>query len=188
MELQTQRTILRELQAADLHDIHDLHSFPEVDRYNTLGIPAAIEHTQSLLSEWLASQVSTPRKSYIFTVRTTDADEFVGLIALNIGKPNYRIAEVWYKMHPSHWRRGYASEALAQLLKFGFETLNMHRIEAGCAVDNKASIRVLEKAGMTREGRKRAILPIRGEWVDNFFYSILEDEFTASAPGQSSQP
>jgi ribosomal-protein-alanine N-acetyltransferase len=55
--------------------------------------------------------------------------------------------------------------------------LKLHRIEAGCAVGNFASIRVLEKVGMTNEGRKREILPIRGKWIDNYFYSILENEF-----------
>ena len=51
------------------------------------------------------------------------------------------------------------------------------RIEAGAAVENTASHKVMEKAGMTREGMKRKNLPIRGEWKDAYFYSILEDEF-----------
>jgi len=50
-------------------------------------------------------------------------------------------------------------------------------VEAGCAVDNLASVKVLEKSGFTREGRSRKLLPIRGEWADNYFYSILEEEF-----------
>jgi len=55
--------------------------------------------------------------------------------------------------------------------------LQLHRIEAGCSVDNIASSKVLEKVGMTREGMKRKKLPIRGEWKDNYFYAILEDDF-----------
>ena len=50
----------------------------------------------------------------------------------------------------------------------------MHRIEVGCAIENVASIRVLEKVGMTREGRKRQVLPIRANWIDNYFFAILE--------------
>jgi RimJ/RimL family protein N-acetyltransferase len=61
-------------------------------------------------------------------------------------------------------------------LKFGFESLHLHRIEAGTATENINSIRVLEKIGMTREGRRRKILPIRGEWYDNYHYAILEDD------------
>ena len=65
----------------------------------------------------------------------------------------------------------------AILILDGFNTLGLHRIEAGAAVENTASHKVMEKAGMTREGMKRKNLPIRGEWKDAYFYSILEDEF-----------
>lgn len=115
--------------------------------------------------------------AYTFCVFLAETNEFIGLIGLKLGKLNYRIAEVWFKTHPAFWRKGYTSEALQEVLRFAFIDLDLHRVEAGCAVGNLASIKVLEKAGMTREGRKRAILPIRGEWIDNFFYSILEREF-----------
>ncbi len=62
------------------------------------------------------------------------------------------------------------------MIQFGFKTLKLHRIEAGCAVENHASIKVLEKAGMIREGRGRQILPLKSGWADNFEYAILENE------------
>ena len=70
-----------------------------------------------------------------------------------------------------------AYEALNKLLDFGFNDMRLHRIEAGCAVENIASSKVLEKVGMTKEGMKRKKLPIRGEWKDNYFYAILEEDF-----------
>ncbi len=77
---------------------------------------------------------------------------------------------------------GYTTEALDRILKFAFEELNLHRIEAGCAIENLASARVLEKAGFKLEGTKRKNLPIRGEWKDSFSFAILEKsaEHTAS--------
>lgn len=66
---------------------------------------------------------------------------------------------------------------MIKVLDFGFGVLKLHRIEAGCAVDNIASIKVLEKAGMTKEGMKRKKLPIRGKWKDNYFFAILEEDF-----------
>lgn len=104
----------------------------------------------------------------------------MGLIALRLGKAHFKIAEIWYKISPEFWRLGIATEALNELLRFGFLSLGLHRIEAGCAVENTASIKVLEKAGLTREGRKRGVLPIRGEWKDNFFFAILETDFKAA--------
>ena len=62
-------------------------------------------------------------------------------------------------------------------MRFGFHTLKLHRIHAGCAVDNIGSIKVLEKAGMQREGRARQTLPLIDGWSDNYNYAILEVEF-----------
>lgn len=177
MELQTERLKLVDITFFDLENIHHLHSLPETDEYNTLGIPDTIQTTENLLTEWLEEQKTIPRKSYIFCIKFPDTNKFVGLIALTLGKINFKIAEVWYKTFPNYWCEGFATEALAQILKFGFTDLKLHRIEAGCAIENIASIKVLEKAGLTREGSKRKILPIKGSWRDNFFYAILDTDF-----------
>lgn len=177
MELNTERLLMHEVSFKNLSDIHHLHSLKETDEFNTLGIPDSIQMTENLLKEWIAHQKATPRVAYIFCIQLKKTNQFVGLIALTFGKLNFRIAEVWYKIQPAYWGQGYTTEALKELLRYSFSILNMHRIEAGCAVKNIASIKVLEKVGMVREGYKRSILPIRGEWVDAYFYSILETDY-----------
>ena len=77
---------------------------------------------------------------------------------------------------PTHWGNGYATEISKRLIKFGFEYLKLHRIEAGVATGHLKSIKILEKVGMKREGIRRKILPIRGEWKDNFHYAVVEDD------------
>jgi [ribosomal protein S5]-alanine N-acetyltransferase len=62
------------------------------------------------------------------------------------------------------------------LIRTGFEDFGLHKVEAGVATENIRSIRVLEKAGMTREGLRRKILPVRGEWKDNYHYAIVEND------------
>jgi [ribosomal protein S5]-alanine N-acetyltransferase len=177
MTIQTPSLFIRELTESDITNIHDLHSLPQTDEFNTLGIPESISITEKIVAEWVAAQQQEPRTSYTFCIEHTNAKEFIGLIGLKMGKPNYLTAEVWYKLHPSHWGNGYATEALNKILHFAFTELKLHRIEAGCAIENIASIKVLEKVGMIREGRKRKKLPIRGEWKDNYFYAILEEDF-----------
>ena len=180
MQLQTNRLSFRQLSPDDLYNIHELHSLPETDRFNTLGVPETIEVTEKVINDWLVEQHTKPRTSYIFCLYLTDTKQFIGLIAINIGKPKYQTAEVWFKIHVTHWNKGYTTEALTKLIEFGFKELGLHRIEAGCAVENIASGKVLEKVGMTKEGMKRKKLPIRGEWKDNYFYAILEEEFFES--------
>lgn len=153
--------------------MHRLHSLQEVDEFNTLGTPADVATTERLLAEWLTQQLTTPRTAYVFGAQRLDSPEFVGLVALTLGKAAFLNGEVWYKLMPAHWGQGLATEALCALVRFGFDRLGLHRLEAGCAVENATSARVLEKAGLMREGRKRQVLPIRGAWVDNYFYTVL---------------
>ncbi|MFS8083647.1 MAG: GNAT family N-acetyltransferase [Ginsengibacter sp.] len=177
MKLQTSRLKFRQVAKEDIKDIHALHSLPGTDRFNTLGIPGTIQETEKIVADWCSKQNIQPATIYVFCLELIHSNQFIGLIALNMGKSNYRSAEVWYKINPKHWSKGYATEALSGVLNFAFNDLKLHRIEAGCAVENIASIKVLEKVDMIREGLKRKILPIRGEWKDNYFYAILEEDF-----------
>jgi RimJ/RimL family protein N-acetyltransferase len=176
MELKTERLKLRKLSLTDLEKVHELHSLPETDKYNTLGIPETIEVTKQIVSEWLTSQNELPRKKFVFCVENNEK-EFIGLIGVNIGRPAYKNAEIWFKLHSKYWNKGFATEAVNRVLHFSFIDLKLHRIEAGCAVENLASRRVLEKVGMIKEGHCRKLLPIRGQWVDNFEFGILDSDF-----------
>lgn len=181
MLLQTDRLYLREISSNETGLIHELHSLPETDEFNTLGIPDSFQTTETIVNEWLTGQTVTPQTSYVFYIELIETKQFIGLIALNIGKSKFKNAEVWYKIHVNHWRKGYTTEALQRLISWGFNELNLHRIEAGCAVENIASSRVMEKVGMTLEGRKRKNLPLKGTWSDSFIYAILDEDSYNSA-------
>lgn len=175
IKIQTARTLLRCITSSDLEAIHSLHALPEVDTYNTLGIPKDIEETQRVIAPWIEAHSQKNITNYTFAIMTESAG-FIGLFGLKIGSPKYRRAEVWYKIHPDYWNQGYATETLKGVLAFGFNSLKLHRIQAGCAVDNLGSIKVLEKAGMVKEGRGRQILPLAIGWSDNYEYAILDTD------------
>lgn len=172
----TSRTLLRFIQDTDLELIHQLHRFPQTDEFNTLGIPENIEETKGIMIPWIRDMQLPEIKNYTFAIESKAQHEFIGLFGFKLGNKKYQRGEVWYKMHPDQWGKGYATEVLKAVIDFGFNTLNLHRIEAGCAVDNIGSIKVLEKAGMLREGRCRQILPLKSGWSDNFQYAILKSD------------
>jgi ribosomal-protein-alanine N-acetyltransferase len=165
---------LRKIEKSDLLNIHTLHLFPETDRFNTSGIPENIEVTKSLMEDWTMS-INRGEK-HVFRLESNSI-AFVGLVGMNLGKPRYHKAEIWYKIHPSFWGKGFATEAVKELLRLGFEDMNLHRIEAGCATENTASVKFLEKCGFLKEGVHRKNLPIRGAWKDNYSFAILVDEW-----------
>ena len=175
--LQTKRLILSPVVPGDLEKIHDLHLLPETDQYNTQGIPETLDQTKAILDAWLERSKAEPLPAFILKIESLEDQKFVGLIGLNPGKPKYQMAEIWYKIHPRFWNRGFATEVVNRILEFGFDELKLHRIEAGCAIENSASMRVLEKCGMVREGQKRKALPLKTGWSDNYEYAILAEEY-----------
>ena len=176
IKLSTARTRLRLIESSDLDSIHELHSLPETDKYNTLGIPYSIEETKSVIEPWILVNESSSGRNYTFAIENKTDNGFIGLFGLKLGAEKYKRAEVWYKIHPDYWNKGIATEVLASIIDYGFSELKLHRIEAGCAVENIGSIKVLEKVGMIREGRRRQILPLKSGWSDNFEYAILETD------------
>jgi RimJ/RimL family protein N-acetyltransferase len=167
---------LRLISFSDLEAIHRLHKIPEVDKYNTLGIPQTKEETKSIIEVWIKDNENKEIQNYTFAIELISSKIFLGLFGLKLGSKKYRNAEVWFKIHPDFWGKGIATDSLNCILDFGFHTLNLHRIEGGCAVDNLASSKVMEKAGMIKEGRSRKILPLHFGWSDAFVYAIIDSD------------
>jgi len=150
--LQTKRTVLRLIELSDLNSIHALHSLPETDEFNALGIPESVENTKRIITPWITENKLDSIKNYTFAIESKEDKTFIGLFGFKIGNEKYKRGEVWFKLHSNHWSKGYGTECLKVVINYGFDTLNLHRIEAGCAVENIGSVKVLEKVGMIREG------------------------------------
>jgi len=176
IEISSSRLKLRLVTLSDLNVIHRLHSLAETDAFNTLGIPDSLAVTKLIVDTWILDNQQLNINNYTFAIELKLSQQFIGLIALKLGSAKFKRAEVWYKLHVASWGKGFGSEALNRILDFGFGELKLHRIEAGCAVNNIGSIRVLEKVGMIREGRKRQVLPLKTGWSDNFEYAIIETD------------
>ena len=175
-KLKSVRIKLRLIELSDLNSIHNLHSLPETDEFNALGIPKDINETKSIIEPWISENKVNDIKSYTFAIEKNDNEKFIGILGLKLWNKKHRRGEIWYKVHSEYWGNGFATESVNLILDYGFETLKLHRIQAGCAVDNIGSIKVLEKVGMLKEGRGRQLLPLKNGWSDNFEYSILETD------------
>jgi [ribosomal protein S5]-alanine N-acetyltransferase len=176
IKIETERLLLSEITWDDLPNIHHLHSIAEVDEYNTLGIPENEDETKEIIRPVIEDREAKVRRLYMWKIVTKGDGAFIGLAGMTLSADRFRSGEIYYKLLPSSWGRGYATEVAKALIKSGFNDFNLHRVEAGVDAENEKSIRVLEKSGMTREGLRRKILPIRGKWKDNYHYAIVEDD------------
>jgi RimJ/RimL family protein N-acetyltransferase len=172
--IETDRLRLRSITVGDWLQIHRYMSDPEVTR-------------------WLPEGVLDEAASQAFAARhASDEGEAVAVVSKDggelIGHMPYhpwfgaRTHEVGWVIGRPHQGRGYATEAAHALLAHAFETLGCHRVIATCQPQNPPSWRVMEKLGMRREAHFRAgLLRPSGEWWDEYFYAILEDEYFARA-------
>lgn len=176
------RLVLRELVPDDWHAVHEYASRPEACRYQAWG-PNTPEESRAYV-EWSVTQASArPRRLYRFAAVLRDGGRLIGDGGLEVHSERFRHGEISYIVHPDLWGQGYATEIARLLLRFGFEHLTLHRIMATCDPRNVASARVLEKVGMTYEGRQRETILLRDGWRDSSMYSVLEQEWRGSGDG-----
>lgn len=176
MNLKTERLYLKPISEHDIENVYKLQCLEETAKYNTSGIPDNINETINLVEQWILENNKERTKKLTFAVELIDGNKFIGLVGINLGKEHYKNAEVWFQYDYNFWNKGYATESLRRIINFGFEDLNLHRIEAGCAVENIGSIKVLEKVGMLKEAHTRKLLPLKSGWSDNYGYAILSTD------------
>jgi RimJ/RimL family protein N-acetyltransferase len=175
--LTTERLILRPCVAEDAGAIQRLVSDIEIAR-NTLHIPHP--YPEGGAAQWIARHAERYETSseIVFAIVTRDTNELAGVIGL-VPKPHNR-GEIGYWVGIPYWSRGYATEAVREVIRYAFEDIGMNRIEAAHFSRNPASGRVMQKAGMQHEGTHRESVFKWDEYLDTEMYAILRREWPAT--------
>ncbi|HUQ99601.1 MAG TPA: GNAT family N-acetyltransferase [Gemmatimonadaceae bacterium] len=176
-ELKTDRLILRPFTLNDVPDVERLAGLREVAD-TTLSIPHP--YPPGAAADWIRSHrdVWEHGSDVTYAIIETSTNTLVGAIGLMI-KAQHRRGEIGYWIAPDVWGQGYATEASQRVIDFGFEYLNLHRIEARHFLRNPASGRVMQKLGMQQEGVNRDWAIKYDRFESLALYSILEPEWRA---------
>ncbi|MEK5214013.1 GNAT family N-acetyltransferase [Psychrobacillus sp. FSL H8-0487] len=173
--LETERLILRKVTKEDIEDMYLYGSDEEVSKYVTWNTHETIADTKGfvefVLNKYVNKQVSP------WGIEYKENGKFIGTIDFVWWQPNHKIAEIGYVISRDYWGKGLTTEVAKELVKFGFEEMDLVRVQARCDLENIASARVMEKAGMTLEGIIRKGIFVKGEHRDLKMYSILKEEF-----------
>lgn len=173
--LETERLILRKVTKEDIEDMYLYGSDEEVSKYVTWNTHETIADTKGfvefVLNKYENKQVSP------WGIEYKENRKFIGTIDFVWWQPNHKIAEIGYVISKDYWGKGLTTEVAKELVKFGFEEMDLVRVQARCDVENIASARVMEKVGMTFEGIIRKGIFVKGEHRDLKMYSILKEEF-----------
>ena len=181
--LSTKRLALREFEADDWAALHAIIGDAATMQYMDFGSESD-EATKALLTENAEERAASPRRAHNLAAALGSSGEVIGSCGLYLHEPARGIAELYYALRRDAWGQGYATEIAEALLCFGFAGLRLHRVFASAAIENTASWRVLEKAGMRREGLMRQALSTSGGWRDAYSYAILGDEWRARRQGE----
>jgi [ribosomal protein S5]-alanine N-acetyltransferase len=135
-------------------------------------------YLDGVAEKWIAAHLLQylEKTNVVLAVRS-HSDELLGAINLGIRVAD-KMAELGYWISVPFWGQGYCTDAARRMIQYGFEELNLNKIYARHLGGNFASGRVMEKAGMIKEGIQRQHTMKNGILTDIVEYSILRSEYS----------
>lgn len=175
--LKTDRLILRSFLEEDLQRFSEYCSDPDIARYQSWNTPYHLEQAKYLFTEMGKTKPGAPGEWYQIAVERIDHPGIIGDCGYEIKRYDRQQAEIGFSFANQFQKLGYASEAVRGLLDYLFSTYNLHRVIAICDVENLASVRLMERLGMRREGHYIENVWFKGKWGSEYLYAILADEW-----------
>lgn len=175
--LETSRLILCKFTSHDAEDMYqNWANDPLVSQYTSWETHADVQETQSILAEWIEGYKA--KNFYNWAIFLKKAKKLIGSIGVvQIDEISDSI-DIGYCISREFWRQNITSEALAKVLQFFFEEVQVHRIEAIHHIDNLASGKVMEKNGFIQEGAQReSFKNADGSFGDMVLRAILKSDW-----------
>lgn len=170
---QTERLLLRKPHIDDASVIFEAYAQdPHVTRYLVWKPHKNIRETEQFLLA--CGQLWRTGKDFAYAITLKEHDRLIGMFGLH--PMNLKI-EVGYALARPYWNKGYMTEALCAVIEWAFAQPDIFRVQAICDVENIASARVMEKAGMAREGllRRYVLHPnTSDEPRDAYIYAVVK--------------
>ena len=174
--LETERLLMRDFVESDWEAVLAYQSDPLFLQFyhwterNEAGV-------RNFVQMFIDHQKQRPRRKFQLALVLKSENRLIGNCGIRVNDPEMREANIGYELDSRYWGQGYATEAARAILRFGFETLGIHRIWAQTIAENVGSARVLEKIGMRLEDRLPQKEFIKGRWRDHLLYAILDYEW-----------
>ena len=151
--IETRRLRLRPSSLSDVDELHQLWTDPGVRQYLWDDEVIPRERAESVIKTSL--DLFAERGLGLWAIMQKSGDELIGFCGFWFFHEPPKL-ELLYAIAPAYWNRGLASEAAEAMMRYGFEKLSLERIEASTDAANLASVRVMEKAGMSFWKREMA--------------------------------
>lgn len=169
--IETERLILRQLTINDSESMFEIFSSEKVMKYFGMFPYTELYQTMLLINRFNESYELEKGIRWAITLKQNSM--LIGTCGYhNISKIHKR-GEIGFELHYDYWRKGYITEAVAEIIKFGFSIYNFNRIEALVYPENISSQKTIEKLGFEEEGLLKEYVVFRNVKQDLIMYSLL---------------
>ena len=175
-EIETERLILRRFEYTD--DEAMLKYWIADEKIQSLysePVYTTKEAVKELLDKYISSYENDDYYRWAIIEKTTG--ECIGQIAYFLVDNHHHFAEIEYCIGSAFQCKGFATEATKAVIAYGFDKMNLHKVQICTKTINLPSKRVIEKCGFTYEGTLRDYFYMNGEYVGRLYFSILREEY-----------
>ena len=172
--LETPRLLLRPITEADIEFIYRLFSRPETNRYSNYNDLRGLGEAEEMYENYLRPSFED---HFRVIVELKEGHEPAGTLGLYNYSERDKRAVLGYDLLREYWGRGIMNEAVAELLRYGFEYLGLNRIEATVDPKNIPSVRLLERLQFTAEGCMSDRHFYKGGFHDECVFEFLKSKW-----------
>jgi [ribosomal protein S5]-alanine N-acetyltransferase len=172
----THRLRLRQFREDDVGAMHACFTSVQTMRYWNTPLHAKRIDTERAVRRFIDC---TPSYYRFWAVADKTTDLCLGLVNYHDGHIRNKRVTIGYIVDPAHCKQGLATEAISAMIRFCFQDLGLHRVQAFIHPDNTPSLKLIEKLGFRREGLLRENLRVGDEWRDDLLYALLSTDHPA---------
>ena len=170
--IETERCLLRQMTHDDAPAILKHLGNPKVKQYLNMETLQDIDGAVAWI-DWM-NRYYEEQDGLRWGITLKSTGDFVGSVGLHGWDSTVRFAEVGYDLSEPFWGQGYATEVTQRVIQFGWEEMNLQRIEADVVSENDGSVRVLEKLGFQYEGTRQRRVLLGDTYHDELLYALLK--------------
>jgi ribosomal-protein-alanine N-acetyltransferase len=172
--LESERLVFREIIPGDSEDLFLIRGDNDVMRFMDIPKMILISDSEKMIQS--CGESFTNGNGINWGIIEKSSNNFIGYFGFwRLIKEHCR-GEIGYALNKKYWGKGYMTECIKTMIKFGFRELNLHSIEANVNPGNEKSILLLERSGFSKEAYLRENYLFEDKFLDTITYSLLESD------------
>jgi RimJ/RimL family protein N-acetyltransferase len=174
VKFSTERLILRGIRVTDAKSIFKYRSNSQIYKFQNWR-PQSLQDVENYICTKISKIPNIPNTWYQLGILIKESNVLIGDIGIHFIDSVQ--VEIGFTLCLEYQSKGYATEAVFEVINYIFNNLNKHRITASVDPVNKKSIALLERIGMRKEAHFKKSIWFNEEWTDDIIYAILDEEW-----------